>query len=175
VCAGNEGEGGVRVGSASSSLLRPLALVWPALLVGGLLWITSPAAAAGSPAPDPAPAVQPDAYQAPTRVPASPAPSPVVTAPEVSQKAVSGSQRPHRSQHAPSIPDHVVHPQVPGTVVRPQIRFPLPTLFANWLRDSAVEPARAGSTIPAEVGLAVAALVLLSAGFVAAAAREVRR
>ena len=173
MCAvSNEGEGGVRVGSASASLLRPLALMWPALLVGGLLWITAPAAAAGSPAPDPAPAVQPDAYEAPTpvrppgvaglvtkRAAVSPAPTPVVTAPEVSQKPVSGSQRPHRSQHRPSS----------------QIRFPLPTLFTNWLRYSAVQPASARSAISAEVGLAVAALVLLSTGLVAAAAREVRR
>jgi hypothetical protein len=174
MCAvSNEGEGESGVGSASSSLLRPLApLMWPALLVGCLLWITPPAAAAGSPAPDPAPAVQPDAYAAPTPagtprvvtpvpkgVAVPPAPAPAFTAAKASHTAVSGSRRPHRSQQRPSSP----------------IRFPLPTLFAGWLRYSAAQPASARPAIPAEVGLAIAALVLLSAGFVAAAAREVRR
>jgi hypothetical protein len=59
--------------------------------------------------------------------------------------------------------------------VERQAPLPLTRLFVDWLGEAAAPPASAGPAVPAEVGLAVAALVLLSAGFVAAAAREVRR
>lgn len=177
------------MGTGGSSLLRRLATRWVrvALLAGLVTAVGAPGAGAAGASPDPSPSVSapaPDPY--PTFSPPAPAPrepATVASAPSIVQPRTS-------TRHAAptSIARARLHHSPVGrqksrlavTHERAAVKpLQLPTLPAPGLgaRVAAaaavvVEPRR---RVSPTLALAVALLVLLSAGFVAGAAREAAR
>jgi hypothetical protein len=58
---------------------------------------------------------------------------------------------------------------------RPAVRLPFPTLAIKWFSDATAPASSARREVPTAVALALAALVLASAVFLAGAARETTR
>ena len=162
------------MGVRSSSLLRPrpatpgLALLLAITLAGAGATV---AHAAGQ-APDPSPSLSapgPDPYPAPSAPRATPRPA-APQAPSVVRTGVV----PAPAHHSPDARNKARPAAARRAVVKP-VQLPVhpaPGLGARLATALAVEPQ---SRVPRTLALAVALVVLLSAAFVAGAAREVAR
>jgi hypothetical protein len=180
------------VGTGSSSLLRRLSARGArlALLAGLVMTVGTPTAEAAVASPDPSPSASvpaPDPY--PTFSPPAPAPSePAALAgassvqrPQISTRRVAPTggaarSRTHRPAGRRQTPQPA-HAQNKAAAVRVRLPIhPAPGLGARVAAAVgvavAVEPQQ---RVSRTLALAVGLLVLLSAGFVAGAAREVAR
>jgi hypothetical protein len=159
------------MGSSSSSLRRSLLIGAAAACAFAVALGPGTAVAAGL-APDPAPegALQPDAY------PQTPAPSPPVSRPRAPAPFVPPT--PVRRTAPPvrrAAPHHRPRTHVTNAPSRPPVRLPFPTDAITWFSGAAAPAVSARRDVPTSVALALAALVLASAVFLAGAAREAVR
>jgi hypothetical protein len=174
------------VGTGGSSLLRRLATRWvcAALLAGLVTAVGAPGAGAAGASPDPSPSVSapaPDPYPTSSpppapREPATVASTPSVVQPRTSTRHVAPTSIARARLHHSSVGRHEKAATHKKAAVKPlQLpTLPAPGLGARVAAAAAVvvEPRR---RVSPTLALAVALLVLLSAGFVAGAAREAAR
>ena len=175
------------MGTGGSSLLRRLATRWVrvALLAGLVTAVGAPGAGAAGASPDPSPSVSapaPDPY--PTFSPPAPAPrepatvasAPSIVQPRTSTRHVAPTSIARARLHHSSVGRHekaATHKKAAGKPLQLPT-LPAPGLGARVAAAAAVvvEPRR---RVSPTLALAVALLVLLSAGFVAGTAREAAR
>ena len=166
------GRPGVGVRSSSLLRLRPATPGLALLLAITLAGAGATVAQAAGQAPDPSPSLSapgPDPYPAPSAPRAAPRPA-ASQAPSVVRTRVVPAPA-HRS---PDAPRKAQPAAARGAVAKP-VRLPVrpaPGLGARVATALAVEPQ---PRVPRTLALAVALVVLLSAAFVAGAAREVAR
>ena len=169
------------MGAHSSSLLRLRPVVRGCVLLLAVTWAVANAAVAQATGqvPDPSPSVSspgPDAYRAPAAPAATPrtqAPAPASTQPPVGTVVRTTVVR--APVHHPAARPKKPKPAVTHKAAVEPVRLPthpLPGLEARIAAALADEPQQ---RVSRALALAVALLVLLSAAFVAGAAREVAR
>jgi hypothetical protein len=160
------------VGIRSSSLLRlcPVARGSALVLVVACAATCPAVAQAAGQAPDPSPSLstpRPDPYPAPS----APAIRPIAPAQTQAQRTIVVSTLVHRSSVVRGKPQPAVTKKVAAEPIRLPVH-PAPGLGARVASAVAFEPPQ---QVSRALALAVALLVLVSAAFVAGAAREVAR
>ena len=169
------------MGAHSSSLLRLRPVMRGCVLLLAVTWAVANAAVAQATGqvPDPSPSVSspgPDAYRAPAAPAATPrtqAPAPASTQPPVGTVVRTSVVR-APVHHLPARPTKPRPAVTHSAAVKP-VRLPTHPAPGLGARVAAVLVAEPRQRVSRALALAVALLVLLSAAFVAGAAREVAR